>query len=123
MNDSAFQQFRGDPGDLLLLVLANQYDGVAQLCLPRIHIVSPCFYYVLIRIEAKMRCLIAFGERIAAREPNRRNPDAHRPDEQLLGPWHGRDCSCGLKPEGKGALTPQLRNNALFDWKMGTNLG
>ena len=64
-------------------------------------------YHVRSRIEAKMRCLKAFGERIAARDPDRRNPDPHRTDEPLLGPRNGRDRSHGLMLTGKGAIIPQ----------------
>lgn len=41
------------------------------------------------RIEAKIQCLKAFGERIVARDPDRRNPHPHCTDEPLLGLRHG----------------------------------
>ena len=63
-------------------------------------------YHVRSRIEAKMRCLNAFGERIAARDPNRRNPDPHCTNEPLLRPWDSRDRSCGMMLSGKGAIIP-----------------
>ena len=34
-------------------------------------------YYARIRIEAKMRCVKAFGERIAARDPDRQTTEIH----------------------------------------------
>ncbi len=34
-------------------------------------------YHARSRVEAKMRCLVAFGERIAARDPNRRSAEIH----------------------------------------------
>ena len=46
-------------------------------------------YHVRSRIEAKMRCLKACGERIAAKDPDCRNPDPHRTDQPLLGPRNG----------------------------------
>jgi len=64
-------------------------------------------YHVRSRIEAKMRCLKAFGERISARDPDRRNPDPRRTDEPFLGPRHHRDRPRRLKPSGKGALMAQ----------------
>ena len=45
-------------------------------------------YYLRSRIEAKMRCLKAFGERIAARDPDRRNPHPHpHPHQPLQCAW------------------------------------
>jgi hypothetical protein len=61
-------------------------------------------YHVRSRIEAKMRCLKAFGERIAARaprQPDRRNPDPRRTHEPLQRPRNRRDRSRGLRPEGE----------------------
>jgi hypothetical protein len=40
-------------------------------------------YHVRSRAKAKMRCLKAFGDRIAARDPNRRNPHPRRPHQSL----------------------------------------
>ena len=34
-------------------------------------------YHVRSRIEAKMRCLKAFGERVAARDPDRQTAEIH----------------------------------------------
>lgn len=42
-----------------------------------------------------------------ARSPDCRNPDPHRTDEPLLGPWNGRDCARRLMLTGKGAIMPQ----------------
>ncbi len=64
-------------------------------------------YYIRSRIEARMRCLKSFGERIAAKDPDRRNPDTHRTHEPILGPLNGRDCSRCLRPTGKGTIMPQ----------------
>jgi hypothetical protein len=65
-------------------------------------------HHVRSRIEAKMRCIKAFGERIAARrQPDGRNPDPRRTHEPLLSPRHGRDRSRGPMMKGKGAIYPQ----------------
>lgn len=64
-------------------------------------------YHVRSRLEAKMRYLKAFGERIAERDPDRRNPDPNRTHEPLLGPPNGRHRSRRLMPWGKGAIMPQ----------------
>ena len=79
-------------------------------------------YHARSRIEAKMRCLRAFGERIAARDPDRQTAEiqirvlrrlsrtngvrllSHEP---LLRPRHRRDRPRGLNPKGKGEGTPQ----------------
>jgi hypothetical protein len=61
-------------------------------------------YHVRSRIEAKMRRLKAFGERIAARDPDRRNPNPHRTHELLLGPRNGRDRPRGLMTAGEGGI-------------------
>ena len=74
-------------------------------------------YHARSRIEAKMRCLKAFGERIAARDPDRQTAEIHirilrrlsRTDgvrllshEPLLSPRHRRDRPRGITSAGKG---------------------
>lgn len=54
-----------------------------------------------VQADATMRCLKAFGDRIAAKDPDCQNPDPCRTDEPLLGTRHRRDCSRGLKPAGE----------------------
>jgi hypothetical protein len=72
-------------------------------------------YHARSRIEAKMRCLKAFGERIAARHPDtqtarppdRRNPDPRRPHQPLQRTRHRQDRPRGMNPTGQGGVTPQ----------------
>lgn len=64
-------------------------------------------YHARSRIEAKMRCLKAFGERIAARQPNRRNPDPRLPHQPLQRTRHRRHRPHGLTSKRKGEVTPQ----------------
>lgn len=81
-------------------------------------------YHARSRIEARMRCLKAFGERIAARDPDRQTAEIHirvlrrlsRTDgvrllshEPLQRPRHRRDRSRRLRSTGKGDVTSQAR--------------
>jgi hypothetical protein len=59
-----------------------------------------------------MRCPKAFGERIAARDPDRQTAEiqirvALMNRFPALGPWHRRDRARRLNPKGKGEGTPQ----------------
>ena len=58
-------------------------------------------YHARSRIEARMRGLKAFGERIMARDPDRRNPHPHRTHEPFQRPRHRRDRPCGLTSVGE----------------------
>ena len=69
-------------------------------------------YHARSRIEARMRCLKAFGERIAARDPrptDRRSPHPRRPHEPLQRPRNRRDHPRGMTSPGKGAAMPHAR--------------
>lgn len=81
-------------------------------------------YHARSRIEARMRCLKAFGERIMARDPDRQTAEIHirilrrfsRTDgvhllshQPLQRTRHRRDRPCGLTSVGQGALTPQAQ--------------
>lgn len=67
-------------------------------------------YHVRSRIEAKMRRLKAFGERIAARGSDRQTAEIQirvALMNRFSGPRNGRDRSRGLMLTRKGALMPQ----------------
>jgi hypothetical protein len=79
-------------------------------------------YHARSRTEAKMRGLKAFGERIAARDPDRQTAEIHIRvirrlsrthgvrlliHEPLQCPRHRRNRPRGLSLKGKAALTPQ----------------
>jgi hypothetical protein len=48
-----------------------------QFRVPALNMLWVSGYHVRSRIEAKMRCLRAFGERIAARDPDRETAEIH----------------------------------------------
>ena len=64
-------------------------------------------YHARSRLEAKMRCLKAFRERIAARDPDRRNLHPRRTHQPLQRARHRRGRPRSLSLNGKGALTPR----------------
>ena len=79
-------------------------------------------YHARSRIEAKMPSPVRLNRwhsparpqslrrthrRQRPRPPNRRNPDTLRPDQPLQRIRHRRDHPRGVKPKGKGAVTPQ----------------
>ena len=60
-------------------------------------------YHTRSRIEAKMRCLKSFGERIVSRDPDRQTAEVHprctcEPPQCAR---HGRDRTRGMSPTGK----------------------
>lgn len=57
-------------------------------------------YHARSRLESRMRCLKAFGERIATRYPERRNPHPRCPHEPFLSFRHRRDRPHGMNPPG-----------------------
>ena len=64
------------------------------------------------RTEARMRCLRASGERIAARDPDRQAAEAlpHRTQHPLPGTRSRRDRARGPKPPGEGMAMPRARS-------------
>ena len=61
-----------------------------------------------------MRCLKAFGERIAAKDPDRQTAEIHIRIALMnrfsaLGTAERRDRSRGMTSSGKGAATPDAR--------------
>ena len=92
-------------------------------------------YHARSRIEARMRCLKVFGERIASRDPDRqtaKNSNPYGTHEPLQCTRHRRDRTRSLTPKGKGAVvsltlisqserrTPSVCGNHERQWKMRT---